>query len=192
MNSVQGIRDLEKILKKSPAGKEVFDQTKRLKLDQIVNDNLIDSTTQQVKLGTFSKLAEKGKNAELLKEILGSKAFSKLQKLQKNAGRLADAAQKFYNASKSGVVAADAAILAKGMSDIANILMGNPWPLIKTTGTVIGVRQLTKLLADTEFLKLVEDTILATEKGAEKDLILYSEKLRPYFIPAMQQSNDNS
>lgn len=190
MNSVQGIKDISNILKKTPGGKEAFDNLRRLKLDQIVNDNLIDSTTQQVKLGTFSKLAEKGKNAELLKELLGSKDFLRLQKLQKNAGRLADAANKFYNASKSGAVAADAAVLAKGLGDIANILMGNPWPLIKTIGSVYGIRQLTQLLADSEFLKLVEDVILNSEKENLRELMFSVERLRPYLLPVMNHANE--
>lgn len=188
MNSVQGINDLENILKRTPGGNEVFSNLKRLKLDQIVNDNLVDSTTQQVKLGTFSKLGEKGKDASLLKELLGSKGFARLHKLQKNAGRLADAAQKFYNASKSGVVAADAAVMVKGLSDIVNLLTGNPWPLMRTAGGVTGARQLSKLLADPEFLKLVEDVILASEKGTEQNLVFAVEKLRPYLLPALQQS----
>lgn len=189
MNSVQGIRSIEKMLSKNPAGSEIFDSLKRLKLDKVIGDNLINSTSQQAKLGTFSKLLEKGKNKEIIKEVLGSQSFKRLERLQKNAGRLADAADKFYNASKSGVVAADAAILAKGLGDIAAILAGNPWPLLKTATGILGSRKLSNLLADPTFLKLVEDVILSSEKGGQKELFESIELLRPYLSLYIDQSN---
>jgi hypothetical protein len=190
MNTTHGIRTLDKVLSKSPEGKEIFNSLKRSKLDKAIGDNLVDSATQQVKLGTFSKLLEKSNNKEIFKEILGKEGFKRLERLQKNAGKLASAADKFYNASKSGVVAADAAVMAKGMSDVAHVLMGNPWPLAKTVGGVIGARKLSSLLADPEFLKLAEQAILASEKGSQPELFQIFGKLCPYILPLMQQSNE--
>ncbi len=190
MNSVQGIQDVKKMMGKSPVSAQIFENLKRHKLDEIVGNNLIDSTSQQAKLGTFSKLLEKGKNKEVVKELLGAEAFKRLERLQKNAGRLADAAQKFYNASKSGVVAADAAILAKGLSDISYLLMGNPWPLAKTVGGIVATRKLSALLSDPAFLKLTEDVILASEKGTEQQLVFAVEKLRPYFLESKEQMRE--
>lgn len=186
MNSINGIRNLNKILSKTPEGKQLFNDIKRMKLDDVIEKNMIDSTNQQVKLGTFSKLLEKGKNREVIKEILSADAFKRLERLQLNAGRLADAAGKFYNASKSGVVAADAAVLAKGMGDIAHLLQGNPWPIIKTSGSILGAQRLGKLLADPEFLKLTEEAILAAEKGTKQELVQSFKKLRPYVLQALQ------
>jgi len=191
MNTISGIRSLENILKKSPEGKEIFNNLKRAKLDKVIEDNLIDSTSKQAKLGTFSKLLEKGKNRDVIREILGSQTFKRLEKLQKNAGRLADATQKFYNASKSGAVAADAAVIAKGMTDVAHILSGNPWPLAKTIGGVLATRKLSSLLADPEFLKLTEEAILSSEKGSQSDLVDSFMRLRPYILPALQESNES-
>ena len=190
MNSVSGIRTLGNILSKTHEGREIFDGLKKMKLDDVIGNNLVDSTTQQVKLGTFSKLLQKGKNRELIKEVLKPEAFKRLERLQKNAGRLAEAADKFYNASKSGAVAADAAILYKGVSDIANLLYGNPWPIMKTSGGLLGARKLSQLLADPEFLKLTEEAILASEKGGQRELIDAFEKLRPYILQAMQLSSE--
>jgi len=187
MNSVQGIRNLENVFKKTPEGKEIFNSVKRNKLDDVIEKKMIDSTTQQINLGTFSKLLEKGKNKEIIKEILGPESFKRLERLQKNAGKLADAAQKFYNTSQSATVAADAAVLAKGISDFASLLMGNPWPIVKTTTGIFGARKLSNLLSDPEFLKLAEDAILASEKGNQKDLINIFEKFRPYILESNQQ-----
>lgn len=189
MNSVNGIRNLGKVLSKTPDGREIFDRLKRMKLDDAIGNNLVDSTTQQVKLGTFSKLLQKGKNREIIRELLKPEAFKRLERLQKNAGRLAEAADKFYNTSKSGAVAADAAVIAKGMSDIAHLLHGNPWPIVKTTGGVLVARKLSQLLADSEFLKLAEDAILASEKGSKEDLIMAFTKLRPYVLQALQEKD---
>jgi len=190
MNSIQGIRDVGKILSKTPEGKKLFDDLKRLKLDKVIGDNLIDSTTKQAKLGTFSKLLEKGKNRDLIKEILDPVSFKRLEKLQKNSGKLADAVQKFYNASQSGVVAVDAAIIAKGMSTIANLLQGNPWPMMKIGGGFIFAKKIGKLLADPEFLKLTEEAILASQKGTEKQLIDSFSKLGPFILKALQSDED--
>lgn len=186
MNSVEGIRNVGKVLTKTPEGKEIFDRLKKLKLDKIVGDNLVDSTSKQVKLGTFSKILEKGKNKELVKEILGKDSFKRLERLQKNSGRLAESVDKFYNASKSGAVAADAAVIAKLLGDFGNLIAGNPWPLIKTTSAITGTKQLSQLITDPQFLKLVEDAIIASEKGNTDQMIQVFMRLKPY---AMQFAN---
>jgi hypothetical protein len=180
MNTVQGIRSLNEVFKKSSEGRKIFDNLKRLKLDKIVGDNLIDSTSQQAKLGTFSKLLEKGKNKEIIQEILGPNSFKRLQRLQKNAGALADTFNKFLNASKSGTSVVDVAIIGKILNDLTNIFYGNPWPIMKTAGGFLAIKKLTKLLADPEFLKIVEDIILASKKRSDTDLLLSISKLRPY------------
>ncbi len=190
MNTVQGIKEIENVLSKDPRGQEIFNNLKRFKLDKMVGDNLVDSTTQQVKLGTFSKLLEKGKNKELAKEILGPRNFKRLEMLQRNSGRLADAAQKFYNASQSAVVAADAAVLTKGLMDISHLLSGNPWPLMKTAGGILSARKLSKLLSDPSFLQIVEDVILASEKESPEILMQAMERLRPYILQAMKNDGE--
>lgn len=190
MNSIHGIRNLEKILSKTSEGKKLFNDLKRMKLDDVIGNKMVDNASQQVKLGTFSKLMEKGNNRELIKEILPKNSFSRLEKLQKNSGRLADAADKFYNSSKSGTVAADAAVIAKGMSDIAHILSGNPWPIMKLLGGIVGARKLSQLLADPKFLKLVEEAMLASEKGSEIQMKLAFSKLRPYLLEEQQEEEN--
>jgi hypothetical protein len=186
MNSVHGIRQLQNIMSKSPEGKELFNNLKRMKLDKTIGDHMVDNTTQQVKLGTFSNILKKGKNKDLIKEILGPKEFKRLELIQKNAGKLAESSNRFYNASKSGVVAADAAVLAKVLTDISALFMGSPWPLAKTIGTVMTVRKFSQLISDPEFLKLVEQVIKDSGKS-DKKLFLSIEKLRPYLIASTSQ-----
>ena len=190
MNSIQGIRNLDRVFSKTPQGKKIFENLKRSKLEDVIGSKLVDSTTQQAKLGTFSKLLDKGKNRELIKEILSPDAFKRLEKLQKNAGRLANSVEKFYNASKSGAVAADAAVIATGMSDFASLLMGNPWPLLRLGSGVFATKKLSNLLSDPKFLKLTEEAILASEKSGEKEMINSFLLLKPYFLQSKQEFND--
>ncbi len=168
MNTVQGVKDLEGILGKTGIGTSVMDSLKRFKLDQMVGNNMVDSTTNQIKFGTFSKLLEKGKNRDIAKQILPKSAFKRLERLQKNSGRLAETANKFFNSSKSGVTLEDAGVVAKAISDIGNLLAGNPWPLARTVGGIASARYLTKLMGDLSFLRLVEEMLIASEQNNTK------------------------
>lgn len=187
MGTVQGIRSLGNILNKSPEGKEIFKNLKRMKLDKAIGDNLVDSTTQQVKMGTFSKLLEKGNNKEIFKEILGAQGFKRLERLQKNAGKLAETAQKFFNSSKTGSTVEDVAIIGKVFLDLSMALHGNPWALAKTVGGITGARYLTRLMADPEFLKLAEEAILASEKNQTSKMMSIGTLLMPFIKSAMDQ-----
>lgn len=192
LNSVNGIKKLEGVLKKTPEGTKLFGNLKRFKLNELIDKNLVDSSTKQIKMGTFSKMLEKGKNRELVKEMMGPVEFKRLEKLQKNAGTLADASNKFFNASQSGVVAADAAVLSQGITAFANLLGGNPWPLMKVAGGIAGARNLSNLMADKEFLKLVEEAIINNQKKNIKKTFFAFEKMRPYFAEAASMSNQSS
>lgn len=59
---------------------------------------------------------------------------------------------------------------------------------MKTSGGVLVARKLSKLLSDPEFLKLVEEAILASEKGTEQELIQSFERLRPFILQAIETS----
>ncbi len=188
MNSVQGIKDIGKALSKSPEGRETFNNLKRLKLDKILEDNLVDSTTQNIKLGTFSKVLQKGKNREVVKELLGSQSFNRLERLLKNTGAMAKTAEKFYNASKSGVVIEDMALVSRAINDIAHLWAGNIFPIIKT-GTVYGAaRYINSLISNPEFLKMVEEAILASEKGNTELMYKIGEGLIDRIKTAISQT----
>lgn len=192
MNSVQGIRDLENILYKTGIGKSVMDSLKRFKLDKMIGDNLVDSSTQQIKLGTFSKLLEKGKNRDIAKEILPKGTFKRLERLQKNAGRLAETANKFLNTSKTAVITEDVALVVKALSDIGNFLSGNPWPLIRTGAGLTGARYITKLMGDPEFLRMVEDLILAANKNDPGLMAKIGKQMISPIRAALQETNKRS
>lgn len=177
MNSPQGIKRVEKALSKTDEGKHLFNALKRSKLEQIVLNNMIDGATNQIKLGKFSNILEKGKNREIVQSLLGAENFGRLERLQKSTGMLAESAQKFFNASKSGSTAIDAAIGAKVLFDFGNLLMGNPWPIVKTGGGIAITRMLANYITDPVFLKNVEEGILAGKAnriGSLKDYLGYA------------------
>ena len=186
MSNIQGIKDVQKALYKTSEGKKLFEDLKRHKLDDLIGKKLVDSTTNQAKLGSFSKLLDKGETKDVIREILGPKSFKKLEKLQKNAGKLAKSVEAYYNASKSGVTAADAAIVYQTMLALSHILYGNPWPLMKMGGGLLFANKIGKLLADPEFLKLTEDAILAYEKGNQHQMIKSFDSLKPIILKALE------
>lgn len=192
MNTVHGIKQLEKILEKTPEGREVFGNLKRFRLDRMIQDNMVDSTTQQLKLGTFSKLLEKGKNRDIARQLLPKESFNRLKKLQKNSGVLADTAQKFFNSSKSGITLEDAGIVSKVLMDLGFLMSGNAWPLIKTAAGLSGARYLTKLMGDPIFLKMVEEMILAGEKNDFKLMNKVAKQMVPLVREALQVNQDSN
>lgn len=162
MNTIQGMQDVENALKYTAEGRKLFENLKRFKFDEIVFKNMIDGATNQLKFGKFSNILEKGNNRAVISKLMGPNNYKRLVRLQKASGKIAESAEKFFNASKSGSVAVDAAIVVKAMHDVGYLLAGNPWPLMKTSGGLLGARYLSKLLADPNFLQMVEESILSS------------------------------
>ena len=152
----------------------------------MIGNKMTDNVTDQLKMGTFANLLKNPKDLQLVKEILGPESLKELMKLQKNVGKLYETAQKFFNASKSGVHVVDTAIIAKGVSDLANVLTGNPWPLIKSGGILFGTRYIAKLMADPEFLRMVEDAVLASSKNDMSRLMQIGKSLEVPIRAAME------
>ena len=191
MNSVQGIRDIKQALGRYQDGQSLFRDLKRFKLDEVIGNNMVDSTTKQVKLGTFSKLLEKGKNKDLIKEILGKSDFKRLEKLQTNAGRLANSANKFFNSSQSATAAADAVAVMALLKQTGFLLSGNPWPLAKGAAGAVGARRLSSLISDPEFLKLTEEAMRAFNSKNTKSIQKSMDRLVPYALEAVSQSKSD-
>lgn len=187
MESVQGIRELNDVLSKTKDGTQLMGNLKRMKLDEMIGKNMVDSTTNHLKLGTFSKLLEKGKNRDIARELMPKSSYDRLVRLQKNAGQLAESAEKFLNSSKSGITVADVAIVGSAMKAIGAIFSGNIFPLLTTVGGLTGARYLTKLLANPEFLKLVEDFMLASQKNQTKETVKIARNLAAYIRAAQDE-----
>lgn len=159
MDSVEGIRKIKGALQ-SQQGKKLFDALLRYKLDDMIGRRMADSVTGKVKLGTFANLAKTPADRAVVRELIGADGLARLDRLQRVSGRLADTANKFYNSSQSATVAADTAVTYSLLSAGLNALTGNYQGLAKLMGGLGGSRKLANLMADPEFLKLVESELV--------------------------------
>lgn len=166
MNTTKGIRDVKKALSGSAEGRELFNDMSRFKLDQLIQKSLEEGAANQIKFGQFGNILSKGNNRELAKELLGPEAFSRLDKLTKTSSHIAEAANKFLNTSKTGSSLLDIGAAGKILADFGHLAAGNPWPLARSAATVVSLRQLSKLMANPEFLKAVEDAILVSNSNS--------------------------
>ena len=167
MNSPQGIKELRNALSITPEGRQVFKDIARRKLDTLIGDQMVDNVSGQLKLGTFTNLLKKGSTRELVSELLPKDAYKKLVKLQAHVARLAESAQKFFNASQSATAGADLATLGSIIGGFFGIFTGNPW-LITTGASVVGAKVAAHLMGDAKFLGMVEDAVIAAGKNDKK------------------------
>lgn len=177
MNTPNGIRTIKKALNNTPEGRKLFSELSRFKLEEMIGDNLVNSTTGQANFGSFSKLLQKQQNRDVARALLGDQGLKQLERLQKASGRLAETAEKFFNASQSGRVVGDMAFIAKVVGDFANVFAGNPWPIVRSGGILLGTRQVAKLMADPEFLKLMEEAMIESKSGSQESLIQIGQRL---------------
>lgn len=156
-DTIEGIRRMKQNLSLTPEGKELFKQLSRYKVAEIIDKKMIDSATNQVKLGTFSHLASTTKEKAILKELVGEESFNRIESLQKHAGKLNETAAKFFNASNSGTVGADMA--AMGYTAIGALTL-NPYMFLHGVGMIGGARAFANLLADPKFMKELQKTVM--------------------------------
>ncbi len=187
MNTVQGIREMKAALSKYPEGKQIFNDLARSKLDMMIGDKMADNISNQVKSGKFANLLQNPKNAQLIKELVAKDVHGRLLSLMKNTGKLEETARKFFNASKSGVTLIDGALVGNAVLKVSALLSGNPWPFAKAAAGYLTARSMSKLIYDPNFLKLVEDAILASEKNDMMSVMRVGKSIEDYLkqsIPA--------
>lgn len=168
MSTPHGIDQIRKALSVTPEGRALFKELSSYKLEELIGKNMINSTTEQLNFGTFSKLLEKGQNREIVRSLLGNEGLKKLESLQKASGRLANTTQKFLNTSRSGIQLSDTAAVTEALVSVGSALSGNPWPLLTTIGTVVGAKNAATLIADPEFLKLVEEAMFESARPSSR------------------------
>jgi hypothetical protein len=186
MDSIEGIRKLKRALSLTPDGKELFDQLARFKLAEVIDKKMRDSATENLKLGTFSNLLKSSKTQDIVKELIGSEAYSQLRLIQKSAGRINASVEKFYNASKSGTTLTDVGLASTA---IAGLLTMNPYLALSSLGSIGGLNVAGRLLADETFLRLLKEAILTDNS---KKFIGLLDKMRPIVQDAIIESGARS
>lgn len=192
MNSVEGIKALRKAYSMIPGGEKVFNDIARSKLENILMNNMVDGISNQFKFGTFANVLSKGKNREIIKELLDQKSFNRLVKLQKSSGQIANSAQKFLNTSKSTSVAIDAAAVTKIFKDMVSLFGGNPWPIAHTGSVLVAGRTMANLIANPEFLKGVEEAIKYSSRNDLPSLMRVMERIGPIALEAEREAKSSN
>lgn len=172
MDSVGGIKSLEKALSKSPADKKLFEDLKRFKLDEMIFNNMQNPITDQLFYSKFSKLGSKAADRSILKEILGKDNFDSMLRLQKNAGKIQASANQFLNTSQTQSASQDVATIMAALSTFAGVLLGNP-----SAGAYgglalgFGMKGMSELLTDKKFLQAMEKEFSSTSPKLSESFI---------------------
>jgi len=165
MNSSAGIRDVKKALSGSKAGKDLFADLSRYKIDDLLEKALEQNVKDQIQFGKVGNALKKGNTQEILKELMEPEQFKRLERLTRLSGNVAESASKFLNTSQSGTTVVNMAAVAKILSDIGQAFYGNFAPAAYSIGGLAGARGLAKAITNPKFLMAVEDAILASKSG---------------------------
>ncbi len=184
-DTVEGIREMKRVLSLTPEGKKLFQDLARFKLEEMIGRKMTSDMKENVKLGTFSNLLKTSKNKAIVKELIGTEAYDRLRLLQKNASHLEESLGKFYNTSKSGTTVGDMGLVSGVVLGAAT---GNPFLLLNSLGLAAGIRISAYLLADPEFLKLLEKAVLTNNK---EKFIKLLEQMRPSVEQAAKATGVN-
>lgn len=117
INSPSDVLKLEQALGTKGKGKEIVNKIKRLKIEEIINRKLIDSSqdSPSVKYGTFaSTTSDDARNNALLKYLSGQENYKRIENLRTIAQGVSSG-KKFFNFSKSGNVVQDLAVIYSGL-----------------------------------------------------------------------------
>jgi len=154
MNTKSGIQKVGNALADTPEGKELFDQLKRFKVEELIGRKLINEATGDVKYQRGASALADPKNQEVLKELMGPKAYVGFQNLQKVSSGIQKGFRDFLNPSKTAEVAA---ANASGISSLGSIIYGvansDPSLVAAGTGIVAAPWVTSKLLTNENFLK---------------------------------------
>lgn len=117
MSSAPNIRQLERIMGKSEAAKEVMSSLKRAKLEQILVSNILDASGT-ITYGNLSNLFNKSPEKQaLLKQLLGDQ-YAGMKRLANISQEFSAAGKEFGNSSKTTFSSRD----ATGFMDIVKLV----------------------------------------------------------------------
>jgi len=165
MNTTAGIRDIRKSLSYTAEGKSLFNDLSRYKLDDMIGKTLEENIKDQIQFGKIGNVFKKQKTQELLKELMPKPDFDRLKRLTGLSESIAESASKFLNTSQSGTTLVNMAAVGKMVSDVGQAFSGNMLPFMTSLGGLAGARGVSKLITDPQFLRAVEDAILASESS---------------------------
>lgn len=188
MDTVQGIKDVERITGETEKGKKAFNDLKKAKLRQIfekaIEGSYEDGTLRKA---PFAKIFEKGeKGQEVILELVGPEQYKKLSDLGRIADEFSHSGKDLFNSSGTDIIRADRDRIERVAKESLRLLFSSAKsPLVgagaglkytgTTTGAVVGALGgvaapylLSKLMANPVFVR--ESRIYALQRQANKDL----------------------
>jgi hypothetical protein len=165
MGNPEGIRELRQFLRSVDGGQDLFNALAAQKIEDIFRYGLTPS--ENITPAHLSRMLRKQGNREILKELLGNSNLEALIRLEKNLNKMRKVRSKFYNASKSATKAADVAVATKILNDMWKaVTRGKFYNLIADVALLGTARKTASILFDPQFIRNVEDLILAVDHGA--------------------------
>lgn len=175
MESVSGVRNVEKALSHLPDGRRIFDALKRYKFQQMVMDRVIDPSTGLMKLGPSGHglhnfLSKKSDVYPLLQELIGPRALRHFHRLEHVGEGLAKGFGALANPSKTAdTLLAIQSVLGPSQKIIEGVKkLPTPGGALDILGggfQLLAPRVAAKMILDPDFADMVYEASRAAQRG---------------------------
>lgn len=164
MNTVSGVRNVERALQALPHGTQLSRALKRYKLNELLRDKIIDPSTGLMKVGGLKNfLSKKSSDHELIRELAGPRAYRTLQLLEHAGQGLERGFNNLLNPSRTAdTLLALNSILSPGKKIISgldklvkgNVFAGGLEAVLGASQTIVP-RAISRMILDPDFARRV-------------------------------------
>jgi hypothetical protein len=181
MDTIQGIRDIEKIANETSKGRELFHDLKAAKAREILGSAIQGSLeTGDLKHGQFAKIFTPGNETqqELLKELIGKEEFKKLSEIAEISESFSRSGRDLLNTSGTAIAAADINKVEKiVLGALGFVTLSNPSLLLGAGAHAGSINLSSKLLSNQKFVAELRKYALERQRGNEKHAKTILERL---------------
>lgn len=200
MNSVDNIKQFQKISGETDRGKELFNALKKAKVRDIMKSSVEGGLESgNIKNASFSNLFKKGEGRnELLQELLGKKSYDNLSEIAEVADQFAKDGRQLLNTSGTAHVASDlnaskevAKQVTKNLAYIFGTAAGgySAAGLTGAIGAVGAPYVVSNLMSDPKFINAARAYAIARKNGQEKYANTLLKKLVPMTNAAIKSGS---
>lgn len=191
MGTKSGIQKVGNALAETPEGKELFNQLKRFKVEEMIGKKLINQATGDVKYQAGASALADPKNQEVLKELMGPKAYTSFKNLQKVSAGIQKGFRDFMNPSKTAEVGmANSSGAGAVTSIIYGAATGSPETVALGTGVIAAPWAMSKLMTNENFLKESARLAQAGNLGNKQNFQRALQSLIPIIQDVMTEASD--
>lgn len=196
MGTVKGIRDLGKVLNRTPEGKESFDALKKYRLENLIGSKLLNKEGK-ISWGNASGMLKNPKIRDQVIELVGPKNYGNLKDIVKVAQGVEEGLRKFLNTSGTATAHFDMALLVQvPLKAMSQLFSGRPIAAVKTMSWLIAPRILSNLMSNPKFIDSVKKAAHASKMN-KMDLFLSEMKRAAQEVAGLVASeepnpNDNA